>query len=88
MSAATSIITFLVLLILVTVLTVVGGVAAWLWWTERQSRERLRETLQQAQIYGEMQGSRLPARSARVAPGQPNVILVQQPEQTRWEVVE
>ena len=87
MSAAGSIILFLILLILGKVLTLAATVASWLWWKEHRRRERLQETLRQAQLYAALGGQRLPSR--RVAPQARPFVVIQRPAPpSRWEVVE
>jgi len=86
MSAAGSIILFLILLILGKMLTLAATVAGWLWWKEHRRRERLQETLQQAQLYAALGGQRLPSRRAPQA--RPLVVIQRPAPPSRWEVVE
>jgi len=95
-SAATSVTVFLLAVILFVVLAAVVVVVGWQWWQQRQKQARLWEAMQQAQVYSAMQGNRLAAPRGgvrRVTQGQPNIIVVQQPEHQavqsgRWEVLE
>ncbi len=61
MSAAGSIILFLMLVIIGLVASGVGMVVGYRRWKRRQRQARLEDTLQQAQVYAALQGTRLPA---------------------------
>jgi hypothetical protein len=77
-SAAASITLFLMGVLAFVVVTIVVVVVGREWWQERRRQARLREALQQAQLYALLSGERVPTGSAQVRFPQRggNVILI------------
>ena len=71
MSAATSIIAFLLAVILGLIAAVIGAIFGHQWWRNRQEREKMRRALTQAQIYALLNGARMPAPRRPTAPATP-----------------
>jgi len=61
MSAAASIIAFLLTVILGLIAAVIGVIFGRQWWRTHQEREKMRRALTQAQIYALLSGARMPA---------------------------
>lgn len=97
-SAAVAVRRFLVGLLVAGLLGTVGAVTGQHWWQERQRQARLREALQQAQVYALLSGERLSqGLPRRLTQGGGNVIVLggqQEPTQASlldepgWEVIQ
>jgi len=72
-SAAMSIIVFLLVIIVALVVAAVSTVVGWQWWKRYQKRQKMRDVLEQAQLYALLQGTRLPSprSTAGALPQQP-----------------
>jgi len=75
-SAATSIIIFLLMIILGTGLTSAGVIIGWHWYQGYRKRRQLQDTLYQAQIYALLNGARMPAGPRQpTLPQQGNILV-------------